>query len=259
MQPPETGACVNCFTYVQCADNEAYAEDCQSYGDSFCSDEVEGFDDGVCYPGPFDLCQTCRTDQGIDRANNAKFDYTSTELRAAENGKPYKIDFYNPRFFWDCNSNRLLKCPLSEMFDESSQLCIPDHTGEPKHCTQIGRFAHPMYCNKFLICTETAVGLHEVVAECDAKSSFYEESGTCENACDEIYYFECEEEGRFADPFDCTKYHICISANGSFQDYVQSCPFDAHWSPLGRCVSNEESMCEPQKKPPCASKPEACD
>ncbi|KAI5711316.1 hypothetical protein M8J76_014185 [Diaphorina citri] len=64
----------------------------------------------------------------------------------------------------------------------------------------------------------------------------------------------CQDEGLFPDPFDCTSYHNCISdQNGGFKDFRYSCRLGLAYDPLSTIcrLKRSDRVCTESPVPKC--------
>ncbi|KAK7024268.1 hypothetical protein SK128_007752 [Halocaridina rubra] len=220
--------CADCKTLINCVNGTAYPEPCGHK--DLCAVKDSEFGGGVCYPGEPEEC-------------------------ACEKPNVFHIDKYDPSRFFFCEQEKsdpiIYQCPEDHIFDVNTRQCKSSE-GLPE-CEKIGVFADPSNCTTYYTCIFSKTGWVQKKFTCnnetDSGLMFSEISGMCEDPCEwDDGMFECEAEGRFADPLDCHRYYECIldSSVGEYRKILQECPEGYLWDPnarnnYGHCVLEKSS------------------
>ena len=228
--------CLSCKTLVICVDGIANLEDC---GAEHTCDDLLDFGGGVCYP------------------DSAKCTCSSK--------KELLPDQYNNRAYLDCQAGDLYPktvefCKKNMIFNGDTLMC--EYPTDYVECTKAGVFSNPNDCTEYYKCMPVAIGLIQYTFSCTCGLLFNDETKECEDPC---YFqpevFTCQEEGRFADLYDCHKYHECIYLlDGSgYLKFDYTCPQQSFWEPdveygSGSCKISKgyDVECNNRQMPVCS-------
>ncbi|XP_071529490.1 uncharacterized protein [Panulirus ornatus] len=220
--------CSDCKTMVKCFEGVAYPEPCMA-GD-LCDIRMVDFGGGVCYPRQPINC-TCATSTGLI------------------------ADLYDEHKFLFCESTEedplVYQCPDKQVFNLEVSQCLSP--GGLVGCSQNGVFANPDNCNEYYSCILTTSGWVQTLYTCDdiGPGLMYNDvTHQCEDPCTwPTGHFVCEEEGRFVDPLDCSRYYECVAEPSGLRKIRQECPEGFTWIPVagenfGICEEvNENTVC----------------
>ena len=104
----------------------------------------------------------------------------------------------------------------------------------------------PLYpnFNSYMKCVSTSSHFLRTSHSCDNPLHYWNPStNSCEDPCtwNLAYPFVCTKEGRFPDPYSCTKHHECKKYDNVLKDKEHYCPSGTLWVPTasgGSCSRN---------------------
>lgn len=228
-EQPNQYVCANCRTMVNCIDGQAFPTTCQD--GKYCLVDNERFGGAVCYANTPQECM-------------------------CQPGDVFNRDYYDPSTFYVCDEggySRLHHCPTGYIFNKKALECRST-SGLPS-CQDAGVFAVAEDCRRYYACIITTEGWLQHEFRCpDDKGTtlFYNErNGTCDNPCNwPEPNFECKEEGRFSDPFDCHSFYVCTWDKDvmMYRKLRRMCPEGYEWQQIlrsgtGMCVEMVSPMC----------------